>query len=376
MGSELNRLQIFNQDTMSGFFPGSRTQVYQRLRLQLTGDTPERSDSFAWAILAWYREPESCSLIVEQSAQAEMSTKIEVPQNEQSRVLLWLVEPFHDEIHLRLQSELGAKDVALHACGTCANWVQDTTKTVDGLPTGLCQLTSAELQHLSNENRATLRSAGAIQKQSCLAMGCEHWTQNETPSARKGVFADKTNAEPSGIQLDKEYADKPNGLGNRQVRDRVWNHLSDWFRTRFVPRKGSTNHSQELSELLIAERSGVGAGTEQCFSCQGRIANLGALVVDSPEEDKQTYSVWRCRICYTYYLNEWTDRWERLDNLETEERYYRISAIEAIAVLSITESVAGGDHPHRRNERTVERDWFAQFLANREPLSHQIKHGR
>ena len=79
----------------------------------------------------------------------------------------------------------------------------------------------------------------------------------------------------------------------------------------------------------LIERSGVGAGTEPCFACQGRIANLGALAVATPEGDKQTFSVWRCRSCYTYYLNDWIDRWERTDSLETEESYYRLCPTEA-----------------------------------------------
>ena len=105
----------------------------------------------------------------------------------------------------------------------------------------------------------------------------------------------------------------------------------------------------------VVERSGVGAGTEPCFACQGRIANLGALAVATPEGDKQTFSVWRCRQCYTYYLNDWIDRWERTDNLETEERYYRLSPAEALEVLAVIENVVHAEHPARapRTRRTA-----------------------
>jgi uncharacterized protein with PIN domain len=127
---------------------------------------------------------------------------------------------------------------------------------------------------------------------------------------------------------------------------------------------------------VLVERSGVGAGTEPCFACQGRIANLGALTVATAEDDKQTFSVWRCRNCYSLYLNNWVDRWERLDNLETEESYYRVAPDEAFALLTIIHGHVGGEHPGRRHERTTERQFFLDFMADRLPLSHQIRQGR
>jgi hypothetical protein len=126
----------------------------------------------------------------------------------------------------------------------------------------------------------------------------------------------------------------------------------------------------------IIERSGVGAGTEPCFVCQGRLANLGALAVATPEGDKQTFSVWRCRSCYTTYLNDWTDRWERLENLETEERYFRIAPAEAYAALSIIHATAGAEHPGRRTERNLQRAQILALIEGEEPLSHQIRQGR
>ena len=120
----------------------------------------------------------------------------------------------------------------------------------------------------------------------------------------------------------------------------------------------------------------MGAGAESCFGCHGRIANLGALVVASPEDDKQTYSVWRCRQCFATYFNRWIDRWERLDSLETDETYWRIAPAEAIALLDVMAGVAGGEHPEGRHERAAERDRFEAFVADRPPVSHQIKLGR
>jgi hypothetical protein len=120
----------------------------------------------------------------------------------------------------------------------------------------------------------------------------------------------------------------------------------------------------------------VGAGTEPCFACQGRIANLGALTVATDEDDKHTYSVWRCRSCFATYLNSWIDRWERLDNLETEETYFRLAPAEAVAALAVIDGVVGGEHPAGRGERTAQRTWFEAFTAGRQPLSHQVKQGR
>ena len=120
----------------------------------------------------------------------------------------------------------------------------------------------------------------------------------------------------------------------------------------------------------------MGAGTEPCFACQGRIANLGALTVDTDEGDKHTYSVWRCRACHTTYLNSWIDRWERLDSLETEETYYRIAPAEAVEVLAVIDGVVGGEHPAGRHTRAAERAWFEAFVRERRPLSHQRKQGR
>lgn len=124
------------------------------------------------------------------------------------------------------------------------------------------------------------------------------------------------------------------------------------------------------------ERSGVGAGTEPCFACQGRIANLGALAVASPEGDKQTLSIWRCRSCYTYYLNDWIDRWETTDSLETEETYYRLAPQEALAVLALIDNVEHAEHPARRFERAQQRAWVLNLVGNRAQLSHQVKQGR
>ena len=141
--------------------------------------------------------------------------------------------------------------------------------------------------------------------------------------------------------------------------------------------RGREPVSEQLTwQEQLVERSGVGAGTEPCFACQGRIANLGALTVATPDDDKQTYSVWRCRTCYGTYLNSWIDRWERLDNLETDERVYRVAPANACEFLAVIDGVVGGDHPAGRENRHEQRRWFESQIIGLDPVSHQVKHGR
>lgn len=153
--------------------------------------------------------------------------------------------------------------------------------------------------------------------------------------------------------------------------------LKPWprFRLRLARRLKPAPPASGL-EAQLAERSGVGAGTESCFVCQGRIANLGALAVESHDGDKQTFSVWRCRLCFTLYLSDWVDRWERVDSLETEETIYRIAPFEAAELLTLFAGVPAGDHPERRHERGAQRDWILRQVAGRTPLSHLVKQGR
>jgi hypothetical protein len=161
----------------------------------------------------------------------------------------------------------------------------------------------------------------------------------------------------------------------RKVAEIAESKLRFWTRWRKRVRRWLQQGRRSDGETLV-ERSGVGAGTEPCFVCQGRIANLGALAVETPDGDRQTFSIWRCRNCYTTYLNDWIDRWERLDSLDTEETYYRIAPHEALALLTLVNSVAGGEHPGRRRERNDQRSRLLQFIAGRTPLSHQVRQGR
>jgi hypothetical protein len=54
--------QLFNLDTMSGVFPGTRTMVFQRVRLRaLTAPAAPP----VWARLLWYDEPAACVVELE-----------------------------------------------------------------------------------------------------------------------------------------------------------------------------------------------------------------------------------------------------------------------------------------------------------------------
>jgi hypothetical protein len=197
-----------------------------------------------------------------------------------------------------------------------------------------------------------------------LALACDHWQGAEV--AAQSVATDDAIA-PSAVAPIRKRAE--------QESDERWTlagQLRRWLR-KPVP---TASAPAPTWEERVIERSGVGAGTEPCFACQGRIANLGALAVATPEGDKQTFSVWRCRSCYTYYLNDWIDRWERTDSLETEERYYRLSPAEALELLAVIDDVVHAEHPARRHERNAQRAWMLEFIQGRALLSHQIRQGR
>lgn len=344
-------VQRFNLDTMSGVFPGTRTKVYQRVRL-----APTDGSSFTrWARLLWYEDPPSC--VVELEAQpAGGSTDAPV---QPAQILARIVEIDGATFFQQLTAVLTAAGWRPVTCGACAFWQPLAARTPDGLPTGSCTWRGDALSSMVDTAHQQLTA------QSLLALACAHWQ----PKGTQPIAA-------SQIEEEATAAIAPMPKRAEQESDERWTlagQLRRWLR------KSATQPAAppaQTWEERIVERSGVGAGTEPCFVCQGRIANLGALAVASPEGDKQTFSVWRCRSCYTYYLNDWTDRWERTDNLETEERYHRLSPAEALEVLAVIDNVVHAEHPARRHERMAQRDWMLAFLGDRPPLSHQIRQGR
>lgn len=341
-------MQHFNLKTMSGIFPGTRTPLFQRVRIQQQLEPPVKQGATPpavtrWLQLAWYADPAACVAYVMQPGTA---IDYESP-------LLRLSDPLADDFNQRLQEALATQAQRLVSCGSCRFWQRSDVVTLEQLPTGSCRWPGETVQ--------TTAVPATLALQSGLALDCPHWQP--------------TGAGAADVPLP-DTADRRSLAPMRKVAESAGIRLSLWqrFKKRLVVRW--RRGQPQPWETLFLERSGVGAGTEPCFVCQGRIANLGALTVSTTEGDKQTFSVWRCRHCYTLYLNNWIDRWERLENLETEESYYRLAPAEAKALLTLIYSVVGGEHPNRRQEREAERAYFLTFMTGRDPLSHQIRQGR
>jgi hypothetical protein len=329
----------FNLDTMSGVHPGTRTPIFQRVRV---GD----GQAVRWHLLQWYSNPNAAVL----TPLAGTGEPLE------------FAEPDREWIAVALAHQLSARGQTLRTCGTCHWWQPAAGITPDGLRYGTCTIDSAGVES------ADADSAGApadwqnsvLAAQSSLALECPHWQArtDHAPDTDADELRHVPRPLPKSAELDP---------------DRLpwWKRIRVRIRNRFKPRR---EPSGSLDDLV--ERSGVGAGTEPCMACQGRIANLGAIAVASPDGDKQTYSVWRCRSCFSLFLNDWVDRWERLDSLETEETVYRLSPSEAAALLALIRSAPGAEHPARRHERESLRERLVLFTKHRERLSHQVRQGR
>ncbi|GIV77658.1 MAG: hypothetical protein KatS3mg050_2052 [Litorilinea sp.] len=329
--------QLFNLETMSGVFPGTRTRVFQRVRLYRRAGSPRE---LRWFQLLWYEAPAAC-LVAEYQPGAPG----------EPRPLLRLAGPPGEELLPRLEAGLAAAGWALHSCGSCVHWRSRGQTVADGLPLGHCGWRD---ERLAEEPIPALLTA-----QSGLALGCQHWqARDATSSVPLAEENEPLPPLPKAAELAKEQ-------------ERFWPRLRAWLTGARKQPAGTP-----AWQVRLVERSGVGAGTEPCFACQGRIANLGALTVGTAEGDKQTFSVWRCRLCHTLYLNDWIDRWERLESLETAETYYRIAPAEALQLLRLIDSVSGGEHPARREERDDYRRQILAFLSRLEPLTHQVKQGR
>ena len=331
--------QLFNLDTMSGVFPGTRTMVFQRVRVraQAAPDAPA-----TWVRLLWYDDPAAC--VVERDGSP----------------LLRIPDPHTADFGGRLQGGLAAAGYDLLTCGSCAFWQPLAAATADGLALGRCTWRADQ----------EAGAPDALAAQSLLALDCPHW------QARSAIAPGSQASPPASAPAGESASLPPIPKRAERESDERWTWWGRLRRSWRGRQTASEPPAPQRWEDKLVERSGVGAGTEPCFACQGRIANLGALAVAAPEGDKQTFSVWRCRLCCTCYLNDWIDRWERTDSLETEETYYRLSPSEALAILRVIDNVEDADHPARRHERGAQRVWVQQFLAGRPALSHQIKQGR
>ncbi|MCB0064011.1 MAG: hypothetical protein KDE19_17935, partial [Caldilineaceae bacterium] len=350
-GVEERVLQSFNLATMSGIFPGTRTQVYQRAQVVRADDAMAAR---GWIQVHWYEEPRRCTVYLATPGTDATATE----------PLLQLTVPTLENFVPQLGSALQRVGWQLVTCGTCHFWQPaHANATAAHVTEGRCGWT-AESQPIPLQ----------LCSQSPLALRCPHW--NPTTAREEQSFFPSVPAPAAGKPTTAPLRRSGESAAVRRTQ---WQRFTGFLRRtgRAIARTPDAHKRAAIDwESLLEERSGVGAGTEPCFVCQGRIANLGALTVATPEDDKQTFSLWRCRSCYTLYLNNWIDRWERLDNLETEESYYRIAPAEALRLLTLIYQEQGGEHPNRRHERTALRQQFLDFLVSRVPLSHQVRQGR
>lgn len=320
-----NRFHLFNTRTMSGVHPGSRTAQSYFVHLQsVNGD----ENVEIWSRLLGGGSEDGYALYAQAGDGWSEQPLAQIPGG--------MDEDFFD----RLREALAVAGHRPLTCGGCRWWsrVQQTANP-EGLPLGLCR------QGGMDEGSPNLRYA-----QSALALECPHW--------QEGLQEDELPPFPSA-QAAQTTA--PTGW---------WTGL----RNRLTG-KGKTARPQPAPDALV-ERSGVGAGTERCLACHGRIANLGALTLATASDDRRTVSIWRCRLCHSFYLNDWIDRWERLDSLETEESYYRLAPKEAFDLLALFGETSGGEHPKDRHSRTSQRDRVDAFLTDRPRLLHQFRQGR
>ena len=224
----------------------------------------------------------------------------------------------------------------------------------------------SDIETLNNEATQSFLTSEYVH-QSYFGLACAQWQQRNE------------QADENPIDIDGQAEDTQPEIQPVSLRYRIQGRLTGLLR-RKKPKTESSNWLAKIIENNPVVSDTSSAGTEPCLACHGRIVNLGALTVDSitddSVDDKHTLSVWRCRHCHTFYLDSWVDRWERMKRLETEEWYYRLNPAEALAVLTTIHSVQGGAHPAQRDQRTIQRQWFIEFLQDREPLSHQVKHGR
>ena len=375
---DANSIVLFDQETMSGITPGVRTRIFQRVRLRAVGaqvgGDGQADAGTAWARLLWHVEDsdaETASADLPAGAIEGALCTVQLREDEGDS---WSIEPLltlanvsADGFPAALSDALFAIGWRLQTCGSCRWWQMGPIRQIDGLPVGHCRL--------AGENPVAGGTPKALAIQSMLALDCADWAEaagNEWPPADSSVVESVGSVPPA---LPKHAESAVAGSFLSRLGARFGRRSSARGDARSDRDAQPASASQPWQEKLV-ERSGVGAGTEPCFACQGRIANLGSLTVATPEGDKQTYSVWRCRTCYGAYLNSWIDRWERLDNLETDERVFRVAPAKACEFLAVIDGVVGGDHPAGREHRDEQRRWFEAQIETLDPLSHQIKHGR
>ncbi len=362
---------------MSGIFPGTRPKHVWQVLVDSLAPSEEASKHLdtQWAQLRWYEtvaepgvngptnEP-TTQLRIDEPAAEEPTTLaffLRIQGGEwQSEPLIALSWPIAERegvavVDGALIDALGARLAAagwrLRACATCAHWWPSAES-------GRCTWRAADADAAHNAGNAGNddavqgsegyadggHSTEPLTTQAPLALACTHWR----PAAERESPIRPTAGLPAV----------------RSVRRPLWRRLLPRLVNRRVA-DGSGWRAQVMERLTGP--GSISAGTEPCAICRGRSVNLGARSGQSAEGDAETWSVWRCNRCHTFYANHWIDRWVRLDSLETEETLVRVAPSEALALLQQILEPAGDS------------GWvaaFRQLFASRPPLAHQIKHGR
>jgi hypothetical protein len=252
-----------------------------------------------------------------------------------------------------LSAAIAGDGYRVRACGTCANFrLSGPAHQGSGGWAGYC--TWARERQIES----------AVFTQLVLSVPCDHYAPEEV--GRGGSPPPPLE----GGSLPFSLPALPTVPSARRGQKGGWRQ---WWRRLRGEREESGAESPRDDETMLVERSGKRPGTVPCPTCSGRIANLGALSTVTDQGDTRTFSVWRCRQCLVYFLEDWVDAWVRTDSLETVERLYRLAPAEAVtALVQITR--CPHPSPQERHLLTPEKTWFADFVAARVPLRAAIRH--
>ena len=232
-----------------------------------------------------------------------------------------------------LQAQLAPQGLDITACGACAHWLAPAAPAG-----GAGHCTWKRVGRLTND----------ICAQTALAAPCQQFT----PAGQAAAPSPVTAAPPTP-------AAQPTPAPGRTS---FWQR---WFSRPAVQTSGDEPVER------IAERSGKRPGAIPCLACPGRMANLGAQRCRTGEGDERTFSIWRCRTCLAYFLNDWTDKWVRTDSLEVVDIYYRLAPQEALVCLMQVDVTRA-----ERQTTAAMQSWFESFLALRSPARREVRHGR
>lgn len=229
-------------------------------------------------------------------------------------------------IFRELEAGLAAQGLEMAGCGNCGHWLAPAGDDVEAA--GHCAWARAE------------RPASAVSAQTALASPCQQFMP-----ASQGAPA------PVAAAPAPALASRP-------------------FWQRWLPASPQRLTANSLEERVV-EQSGKRPGTIPCQVCPGRMANLGAQKCRTDSGDERTFSVWRCRTCLAYFLNDWTDKWVRTDSLEVVDIYYRLAPQEALECLARIEATQA-----KQTTSPAMQTWFESYLDQRPPARREVRHAR